>query len=205
MKLKKGVKKIIGIILLLIVIIGILYLCFHQKEEKKAQEVKVVSEISEYGYQLKENKSKQYQKLFSELSNVLKEAEVDEEKYAELISKMFIMDLYTLNDKAAKTDVGGVEFVHSGEREDYIQKAMDTVYKYVESNVYGDRKQKLPVVKEVTVESFEKTHFSYGDTTDDEAYQVKLSWTYQEDMGYEKEATLILVHEDKKLSIVEMD
>lgn len=205
MKLKRGVKITIAIILLLIV--GIIVLCFflNRNNGKKVQEVKVLKEITEYGYQLKENRSKEYKNLFDELTKILQQEEVDEEEYAKLVSQLFIMDFYTLDDKIAKTDIGGVEFVHSLEREDFTEKAMNTIYKYVQSNVYGDRKQQLPCVREVTVESVEKTSFSYSNTTDSNAYQVKLAWVYEKDMEYEKEATLILVHEDIKLSVVEMD
>lgn len=205
MKLKKGAK--ITLITLFVLIIGIIvvFLFMNQGKKKEAQEVKVINEISEYGYQLKETQSKVYQELFHDLVDVLREEKVDEEKYAEIISKLFIMDLYTLSNKVAKTDIGGVEFVHSDEKNDFIEKAMDTIYKYVESNVYGERKQDLPTVKQVTVTSIEQTSFEYHNTKDTNAYQVKVTFDYEKDMGYETEATLILVHEDQKLSIVEMD
>lgn len=205
MKLKKGAKIAIVVIVLLIVVGGLIWHFKFRGGKEKVEVAKVVNEISEYGYQLKDNKSEAYKKLFQELKEVLESDPVDEEAYAKLISQMFIMDFYTLNDKVAKTDVGGADFVHSEEREDFIEQAMDTVYKYVESNLYGERKQELSTVNEVTVDQIEIVEFEYLDQTDANAYQVSVSWDYTKDLGYETEATLIVVHEENKLSIVEMD
>ena len=40
--------------------------------------------------------------------------------------------------------------------------------------------------------------------TDDKAYQVTASWTYTSENDYQNKATFTFVHEDKKLSLVEM-
>ena len=203
MKLKKKAKIIIVIVVLLI--IGCVVWHFGFRPKSKVSEAQVVSEIEKYGYQLHDNKSKEYQALFKELEKVLKEDVVDEKKYAELISKMFILDFYTLDNKVAKTDVGGADFLHPDELDDFLEKAMDTVYKYVQSNIYNERKQELPYVKKVTVEDISNTSFDYLDTTDENAYKVKVNWEYAKDLGYENEATITLVHDDIKLVIVEMD
>ena len=206
MKLKKGARIaiVVGVFLILAVVVGWFFLR-QNSLHKPAEEVKIVNEIKEYGYSLKETKSKKYKDLFQELKTVLSKEEVDEEKYASLISEMFILDLYTLANKVAKTDIGGVDFVHPDVKVDFLEKAMDTIYKYVESNLDGDRKQELPTVKEVKVESVESTSFKYGDEKDNNAYQVKVTWDYEKDLGYETEAALMLVHDGKKLCIVEMD
>ena len=41
---------------------------------------------------------------------------------------------------------------------------------------------------------------------DDNAFQVSVSWSYKDnfDDNYQTKATIIIVHEDKKLSIVEL-
>ena len=120
---------------------------------------------------------------------------------------MFIFDFYSLDNKLAKTDVGGSDFVHADVLTDFLEKAEDTMYKYLESNIYGGRTQKLPTVKKVTIQSVEKTPFTYKDKTDDEAYVAKLTWEYTDTStsnGYQTEATLTFVHEDKKLSLVEL-
>lgn len=206
-KVKRKPKKVL-IFIILIIILAIAavasYFIFFDKETVK--EAKVVSKIDNYGYVLKSNKSDAYKKLFKELEKILSD-EVDEEKYVKTISKMFIVDFYSLGDRNAKTDVGGVDFVHESALENFLLNAEDTFYKYVESNIYGDRKQELPIVDTVTIDSVEKTEFSYLETIDENAYKVTASWTYKDPTlaaGYQKKATLVFVHKDKKLVLVEL-
>ena len=143
--------------------------------------------------------------MFQELKNILDEDKVDEKEYLKQISKMFVFDFYTLDDKLANTDVGGIDFVHTNAKTNFLEKAEDTVYKYVENDIYGNRKQELPVVKEVTIENIETIEYTIGtDFTDDEAYQVEVSIEYEKDMDYPTKATLTFVHEDNKLSLVEV-
>ena len=144
MKLKKNVKKIIIVILVLLLItVGVFaYLKYNHKEETK--EIKIVDNISKYGYKLKENKPEKYKTMFKELKEILNKDEVSEEEYVKKISELYIYDFYSLKDKLAKTDIGGVDFVHKDILENYLQNAQDTYYKYVESNLYSIRKQDLP-------------------------------------------------------------
>ena len=204
---KKRLRKIIIVILLLALVI-LVGLFIHDKFFKKEEvtEVKVISKIDKYGYSLKENKPKEYKDMFKELEKILNEEEIDEEKYVSQISKMYIYDFYSLNDKAAKTDVGGVDFVYKEVLDNYLKKAQDTYYKYVESNIYNNRKQNLPVVTNINVEKVEKKAFAYGDKTDDKAYYVDMTWEYTNSSfnGYQKEATLVFIHDDIKLCLVEL-
>lgn len=204
-RMKKKVKITLIVIIILIVLVGAFacYSIFFKKTE--ANTVKVEKEIKEYGYILKDSKSKKYKKLFYKLADVLEEDPVDEEKYVKLISRMYLLDFYSLDDKLAKTDVGGVDFVHSAAITDFLEEAEDTVYKYLESDLYNQRKQKLPTVEDVKIESVEQEEFAYGEEVDDKAYVVKATLTYKgdDDMGYPTEATLKFVHEKNKLSLVE--
>ena len=90
--------------------------------------------------------------------------------------------------------------------DDFLEKAQDTIYKYVENNLYGERKQKLPSVDKVEVTKVSQVEYSYKDKKDEKAYQVEVSWTYKKDTGegYQTKATLFFVHEDKKLYLVEL-
>ena len=208
MKMKKKIKRIIiaiVIILLLLLLAFFVYKSFSPKE-KEVKEVKVVSKIDEYGYKLKENKPKAYKDMFKELEDILKEENVDEEAYVKKITEMFIYDFYSLNDKDAKTDIGGVEFVYSGILENFLQNAQNTYYKYVESNIYNNRTQKLPIVKDITVGEVSQAPFAYGDKTDDKAYTVNVTWDYTDTdfATYQKSATLKFIHEGKKLYLVEL-
>ena len=204
MKLKKKVKVILVIAIILIVA-GLGFLAYESVKPKAVKTATVENEIEEYGYTLKSTRNDRYKEAFQELKDILSKKDVDEEAYVEQISKMFIMDFYTLNDKLANTDVGGIDFVHTNAKTNFLEKAEDTVYKYVENDIYGNRDQQLPEVTEVTVETIENIEYTIGtDFTDDNAYQVEVSLKYKEDMDYPTKATLIFVHEDNKLSLVEI-
>ena len=207
MKIKKGIKKIIIILLvILLLIIGFLFLKNSFSKEEETKEIKIVNTIEKYDYKLKENKSKKYKKLFQELKEILKKDPVNEEDYVKKISEMFIVDFYSLKDKTTKSDVGGVDFVYKTVVENFLLNAEDTYYKYLESNLYNNRNQSLPEVDKVTIESVTNSPFYLGDTTDENAYVVKINWTYTESAfaTYQSSATLVLVHDDSKLCIVEL-
>lgn len=205
MRLKKKVKVILSLAIILI-IAGLAFLAYESFRPKDAKTATIENEIEEYGYTLKSTRNNRYKKMFQELQTILNKKEVDEKDYLEQISKMFIIDFYTLDDKLANTDVGGIDFVHTDAKTNFLEKAEDTVYKYVESDIYGNREQVLAEVTEVTVENIENIEYTIGtDFTDDFAYQVEVSIKYKEDMDYPTKATLIFVHEDNKLSLVEME
>lgn len=206
MKLKKKAKRIIIFIVLIAVVIAGILLYNQLNSKQEVKEVKIVNEIKKYGYKLKENKPKKYKDMFTELKEILTAKKVDEEAYLKKISEMFIYDFYSLNDKTAKTDVGGVDFVYPAIADNFLQNAQNTYYKYVESNIYNNRKQSLPTVSEINIESVDKKEFGYGEKTDEEAYEVQITWNYTDDSfsDYQKEATLLFVHDDIKLSLVEL-
>ncbi len=207
MKLKKKVKIIL--IVLIIIIVGALGFLGYKKffATPAVREAKILNTIKDYDYVLKDNKSKKYQTLFKELAKILEEKEVDYEKYVSKLAEMFIVDFYSLNDKTAKTDVGGVDIVHPTALSNFLENAENTYYKYVESNIYNNRKQSLPEVDTVTIDSVEQTSFTFGETIDEEAYSVKVTWNYTDESfsDYQKEATLIFVHDGKKLYLVELN
>ena len=206
MKLKKRVKRIvITILIIILLVLGILVIkdkIFKPKDE----EIKVLNKIDEYGYSLKENKTSKYKKMFKELKKILSKDEIDEVEYVKKISEMFIYDFYSLSDKRAKTDIGGVDFVYNEVLENFLLNAEDTYYRYVESNIYNNRNQNLPTVKEIEIKDIQKEPFAYGDNTDDNAYIVEATWDYTESNfdEYQKEAKLIFIHDGKKLSLVEL-
>ena len=207
MKLKKKVRRILIIILIVLAcFVGFLVFRGQKEKPKEVKEAKVINEVEKYGYKLKENKPEAYKKMFEELKTILNKTPVEEEEYAKKIAEMFIYDFYSLNDKDAKTDIGGVDFIYPLILENFLQNAQDTYYKYIESNVYNNRKQSLPVVKDITIDSVEKAPFAYGDTTDENAYVISASWDYTDSQfsSYQKSAKLIFIHEENKLSLVEL-
>ena len=209
MKLKKKAKRMLVILLILLILlatgVGVLIVKKNPKK-KEVEEVKIINKVDKFDYKLKENKTDTYKKMFEELKKILREDNIDEEAYAKKVTEMFIYDFYSLNDKVAKTDIGGVDFVYQGALENFLVNAQDTYYKYVESNLYNDRKQSLPVVSNIKINSVEQKEYAYGEQTDSKAYEVKVSWEYTDDefANYQKEATVILIHDDIKLSIVEL-
>lgn len=195
--------KLLIVVILIILILGGLYLLNFGKKPEKIKS-KITKTIENYNYNLYDNSTKNYKDLFNELSKVLSSDTVDEKKYVELISRMFIIDFYTLSNKTTNMDIGGLQFVHKDVVDNFKEKATATIYKFVETNIYGDRKQELPKVKEVTIESIEQKNFKYNKTSDSNAYFVKVNWTYEKNLGYETSKNLIFVHDDKALSLVEM-
>ena len=207
MKLKKKAKRLIIVLLVIIVILlGVLSLGDKFGNKTKVQEVKIVNEIDKYGYNLKDTKTKKYHKMFDELKKILSEKEVNEEEYVKKISEMYIYDFYSLNDKTAKTDIGGVDFVYPDALQNFLLKAEDTYYKYVESNIYGNRNQSLPTVKEIEIKDVKQEVFAYGDKTDEKAYIVDAEWSYTdpEFSKYQTKGTLVFIHDDVKLWLVEL-
>ena len=207
MKLKKKVKRIlIAIVVVAIIALAGLYLYKSQQKKAPVKEIKVINQIEKYGYALKENKPSTYKSLFTDLEKILNEDPVDEEKYASKSAEMFVYDFYSLADKDAKTDIGGVEFVYPSILDNFLQNAQNTYYKYIESNIYNERKQSLPVVSNIEVTGIEKAPFAYGDKTDENAYKVAVTWSYTDDQfsSYQKAATLIFIHENEKLYLVEL-
>ncbi len=201
--MKKGIKILI-IVLLLLILGGVGYYGYREFKSKTPggglKKPKEIKEIKDYDYKLVNESNKRYKELFNillkELSKTNKE-EIDEELYAKTISEMFAIDFYDLESKKSKNDVGGVQFIHTKAQNNFILKASDTMYKYIEHNLYGNRTQKLPHVESVTVDEITKTTFTYNKVKDPNAYLVKLTITYTEDLGYPKNINIILNHEDK--------
>lgn len=206
MKLRKRPKLIIiGTIVILLLALGAVVAIKLLPKENDVKEVKVLKSIDEYGYKLKDNKPKKYKDMFKELEDILRAEKVDEEAYVKKIAEMFVYDFYSLKDKAAKTDVGGVEFVHPAAVSNFLINAEDTYYKYVESNIYGERKQELPEVDSLTVESISPTEFAYNNEKHP-GFEVKVAWSYTSDKfaSYQKSATVVLIKNDIKYFIVEI-
>ena len=206
---KKSFKKKLVIILILVAVIsfGIVFMKATKKDSKpKTDEVKKedVIQTKEFDYTLYDNKSDLYKDYFAKLKEELLKDEVNEDEYAKIISELFAIDFYSLNDKVSSTDVGGLDFIYEGIKENFVLKATDTIYKFVQSNVYGDRNQELPTVSAVEVKLANKTPVTIGELSDQNGYNVTLSLTYEKDMGYPKDINLKLVHVEKKLFIVEV-
>ena len=200
-KKKQRTKKLI-ILSAVLVILVIIILTFLFKDKKS--ENNYLDEIKEYGYYLEDSKTNYYQSLFTELKNTLDTESVDEEAYARLISQMFVADFFDLNSKISKNDVGGTMFVYTDYQSSFEALAKEGIYHYVKNNFDNNRKQNLPKVEEVKITDLETREYDYLDETDENAYFVEAEITYKEDLEYQREVSLVLVHVNNKLEIVKM-
>lgn len=162
---------------------------------------KEIESIGLYGYSLHDRDSRAYKDTFKELSKALSTNNIDYKNYATLASKLFIMDLFTLNNKLGSTDIGGLQFIHKDLKENFKENMGDTIYKYVEINVDGKRTQELPVVKEVTVSNVLETKYTYNNK-DYPAYVVTTNWEYEKDLGYQKSMKITFIKDKNILYIV---
>lgn len=206
-KKRKLKKKIIVLIILIIVLIlcitGLLLYKTVLKQDKHTN--KVINSIPEYGYTLEQDQPKIYKELFEELAKVLKEEPVKEEKYAELISQMVAIDFYNLDNKVSKNDIGGTQFIYEKNRDNFSLEASETVYKYIENNIYKDRRQTLPKVTNSSVMELKEEPYKYKNITDDKSYIIKVKLEYKEDLDYPTEVVIKLLHSGKKLEVYSME
>ena len=195
---------LLTLFILLIILVLVIYFKFFKKEQKEIKENKVVDTIKNYDYHLKEEDSKLTSTLFNELDKVLSDEEINEEEYAKLISQLFVIDFYTLNNKLSNTDIGGIQYIHPDIKDNFIIKAENTVYKYVKSNIYGNRTQELPIITNTIIEDIKVTDYTSKTYKDNNSYQIKIKVEYQKDLKYPTEIELKLIHKDKKLYIIEV-
>jgi hypothetical protein len=204
MKKKKiNIKKLIIAALILIGIVCLLLWIF-KKNQPVEVNVNATDNMSTYGYSIPDNATDYYKSLYKELQTNLNGTEVNEEEYARSITKLFLTDFFTLSNKVTKSDIGGVQFVYSSYQDDFMKYAKDGIYNVVQSNLDGNRKQDLPTIKSVEITKLSNEKYTYQDKTDEKAYDIKATMTYEKDMDYQTDAELVIIHTDKKLEIVVM-
>lgn len=192
----------ISLILVVIIVIGVKFtLEFLVKDDKNVVTKKELDSLELYGYTLDDYDSDLYKEYFNDLKNTLNSKEVNYEDYAKEIVKLFVSDFYTLDNKLTSSDIGGVEFIPSDMVENFKMHAGDTMYNHVKTNIYGDRVQKLPIVKSVEVTNIENITYTYKDK-EYSAYKVSTRWEYQEDLGYKNNEIFTLIKDNNKLYIV---
>lgn len=197
-------KKIILFLCILIFVYAaggtIYYIATREKKDDKPI-VTNKDTIKGYDYTLKSNATKLYEDEFKILKANL-EGNINYDEYAVSVAKLFIIDLYTINNKINKYDTGGVSFVYPDGRNNYKLNVQDTIYKYVEDNTDGKRTQNLPEVSSVIVKDSKKDTYKIGNNSF-EAYKINLEWSYVQDLGYDKTGEIILIKKDKNIYVVE--
>lgn len=197
-------KKVILFLCILIFVYAaggtIYYIATREKKDDKPI-VTNKDTIKGYDYTLKSNATKLYEDEFKALKVNL-EGDINYDEYAVSVAKLFVIDLYTINNKINKYDTGGASFVYPDGRDNYKLNVQDTIYKYVEDNTNGKRTQNLPEVSSVIVKDSKKDTYKIGDNSF-EAYKINLEWSYVQDLGYDKTGEIILIKKDKNIYVVE--
>ena len=203
--------KIALIVILILVLIGVgifgYFFFFYEKpvEEPPVREVQITNTIEEYGYNLDDRDTALFKEKFEELKTLLNEENYNVEEYISLVSQLFIIDLYTIDNKISRYDVGGLDYVYSGAVSSFQSVIEGSIYKTVENNLDDSRTQELPEVATITVDSIKETTFTMPDESVVNGYGVDLSWTYVEELGYDTSATLILIPDQQKYGVVYYD
>ena len=95
MKKNKKLKVKRGKVLAVILVLGFVTFLFFYNSRAKLQVVTTVAEIDNYQYKMESNTTRIYKKYFKELEHELEDNKIDEENYASLVSKLFVIDYYT--------------------------------------------------------------------------------------------------------------
>lgn len=196
---KKSKLKIFLIILLILLVIAggaflVWKLVFDKEETGTAVQVKELDNLSDYSYVLTDRDSSYYKSEFEELKKIVNVDEVDEEAYAVQVARMFIIDLYTMNTKVNKYDIGGIEFIHIDAKDKYEKKVMDTLYSQMLDDTYGDRKQVLPEVNSLETISTEKMTYSVLGK-EQTCYLTKFNVGYVADLKYDTKQSVVVCQE----------
>ena len=196
--MRKRKKRVAIFLILLLVCLGILGFLYINKARFFSNTNKSLDLISGYGYTISKRDSKLMKDHFELLKAELSKKKIDYEKYAEYLSELFIIDLYTIDNKDSKYDVGGIEYIYPDHIDNYKLKVTDTLYKYVEAK--ENRKQKLPIVNSIELLDLKETKFEFNEE-DYDGYEVSLSWNYAKDLGYDSCGAVTLIKKDNKLYV----
>ena len=189
---------LIAILIILVSMIGISKIFLKKDTESKPKvETKIISNIEKYGYTLDERDTKYMKDTFKELESILNAEEINKEEYAKVLSKLFIIDFYTLSNKINKYDVGSLEYILNEKQEMFKSKAMDTIYSDIIDNTYKDRVQELPEISKVEILEIKESKFELN-KEEKESYKITLKFSYKKDLGYDKEGTLHIIENNNK-------
>ena len=198
--MRKRFKYILRIIFILIILtIIVLVLMQFKGKNESIPKYKEIDVIKGYNYELEDRDTKIMQDIFKKLKKELNKDSIDYNLYAEYLSELFIIDLFTMNNKDNKYDVGSSEYVLDDARENYQINVEDTIYKYLVEK--SNRKEEYPIVKSITKEALENTEYKFNNETY-EAYKVTLNWEYEKDNNYDKKGIVTLIKKDNKLFVV---
>lgn len=199
-KKKKIIIIVIIVLILLLGCLGFFYITQKNKSSKKNIN-KSIETIEKFNYTLKSNDPKIKKEKFKELKDILSKKDIDYEEYAKKLAEIFAIDVYYLDCKISKYDIGGLEYILDSERSKFKSLMQDTLYSNIVDNSDDKRSQQLPIVTNVTSSDFKKTSYKYKDK-EYSAYSVKIKIDYEEDLGYDKEVLITIMKNESKLYVV---
>lgn len=199
----KNKKALLIFIIVLVVVISIALFWYFKiyKKSSDSKTIKPLETIEEFNYELEARDTELYKREYYVLKDLLSKSEIDYTEYAKQVAKLYIIDLYTINNKENLYDVGSLEFVYPSIRDNFELKVKDTIYKYVE-NDSENRNQVLPEVSNVQIGEVKEDSIVFQEKTFS-SYDIQISWDYVEDLGYDKNTELILVRDDKNVYVLE--
>lgn len=194
-------RKITFALIIVVIVLVSSYLIKTVLEPAKIiNESKINKEIKDWDYTLDDRDTELMKTNFNELDNILKQNKIDYEAYAEALAKLYIIDLYTIDNKINSSDTPCLEYIEPSITDNFKLNIMNTLYKFVIDNTNNKRKQELPIVKEVSVTEIITEKFTLSEQEYD-GYKVTLSWEYEQDLGYDKTSILNIIKKDIKLFV----
>lgn len=203
MKKNSMSSKYISFALIVIVVLGgssyLVYNLINPKEVINKVEIK--NEIINYGYTLDDRDTVLMKNEFELLKQNLTGEKINEEEYIRSIAKLFVIDLYTMNNKVNSYDVPCLEYIEPNSKENFQTNVINTLYKHIVDNTDGKRNQDLPEVNEVKIEEVKESSYKLNEN-DLISYEITIKISYQEDLGYPNTAYLKLVKINNKFYVV---
>lgn len=199
--MKTKYKKLLIVIAFFIIVFGITGLIYKLTPKKVKETVKILDVIEHSSYKLKENDSALKKDLFYELKNVLKEENINYEDYAKILSKIFVVDVFSLKNKINKYDIGGLDYILETEKDKFKLLMGDTLYDVIENNFDGKRTQELPLVKNINILDITESKYLF-DKEEVLSYDINLEWTYEKNLGYDTSALVKVVKYKDKMHVV---
>lgn len=197
---KKRAKKTFIFIFIVTLVFGVL-LYFILFDKNSGVLVKSKYEIPKYGYTLDRNNTVLMKESFNELKDILTSDTVDYDKYALTLAKLFIIDLYTLDNKKNMYDIGSVEYVY--DKENFKNRCQSTIYRFLKDESKRHSGQ-LPIVESIEIVDTKNDKFEYNEKSYD-SYVISLSWSYKKDMGYDTKGIVQIINIEDKLYVVNYD
>lgn len=195
---KKQIKKsaLMIIILTILISIGLYFLLFSKSTGGLL--VRSKDKTVKFDYTLDKDNTNLMKENFKELKDILANDNINYEDYAKILAKLFIIDLYTIDNKKSMYDVGSLEYVY--DKENFKTRCQNTLYKGL--NDKSTRKNnEYPIVESINIDSFENGEFTYNDNKY-ESYEITLSWDYKKDLGYDKKGKVTIIKIEDKLYVV---